>query len=58
MILERFRQYQIQSQPLIEYYEKKNVFQAVDGSVSIDEVSSRIQSIVAQFVSVPEYQIA
>jgi len=46
-VLERLRQYDRLTHPLLEYYSQHGTLQGVDGSGSEDEVFARIQEVIA-----------
>ncbi|OGQ13923.1 MAG: adenylate kinase [Deltaproteobacteria bacterium RIFCSPHIGHO2_02_FULL_40_11] len=49
-IEKRLIEYQKQTEPLIQYYQKKNMLQKVNGLGTIEEVSLRIQNALACFI--------
>lgn len=45
----RLKVYQKQTQPLIEYYRKKNVLKDVNGNKNIDDVEKEIESVLKNY---------
>ena len=45
-IRNRYQEYNEKTAPLISYYQAKNIFHAVDGIGSIDEITSRLKSVI------------
>ena len=48
-ILNRFKEYNKKTSPLIDFYEKQNKFYQVDGSGTIDEIRDRIYMTIDNF---------
>ena len=48
-ILNRFKEYNKKTSPLIDFYEKQNKFYQVDGSGTIDEITDRIYMTIDNF---------
>ncbi len=50
-VLERLRQYDKLTHPLLDYYGNRQVLQVIEGSGTQDEVFSRVQGVVAEMNS-------
>jgi len=50
-VIERLRQYDRLTHPLLDYYRQHSILQGVDGIGSEDEVFARIQEIIASLVA-------
>jgi adenylate kinase len=48
-IRNRYQEYNEKTAPLIEYYQKKGKFHAVDGIGKIDEITQRLSAVLDQF---------
>lgn len=47
VVLERFRQYEALTKPLLDYYQEQGILDVIDGVGSLDEVFHRIAKVVA-----------
>ena len=45
-IQKRLQVYHSQTAPLIEYYKEENLYNAIEGSGSIDEIFARIKTVI------------
>jgi len=50
-VIERLKQYDRLTRPLLDYYSRHGVLRGIDGSGSEDNVSARIQKVVADLVA-------
>jgi len=49
-IRERFRQYELKTAPIANYYKKKNIYIVIDGFRSIDEINQEIVENINKFL--------
>lgn len=46
VITERLRNYHLQTDPILNYYQQKGILKQIDGLGSIEEISQRIKSVI------------